>query len=378
MRRSHLAVTAASVLLLAACSGGGSATPTPAPATPAPATSAEPGTAAAPECAPGTVPGATVYPGWPQPGRAQATGDMIPYLVSTQIVAGPSRFLFTLIDSSNQVLAAADVPVTVAFYDLAGDPETPAATTTASYLDPGTGRGLYRTNVDFTCAGEWGVVVTAELPAPLPSGAPSGAVASPATVTVTSRVIFEVMPAGSVPSIGAMAPESDSPVATTAADLATISTDDDPDPDFYTLTIAQAVTSGMPSAILFATPQFCQTATCGPMLDLMETIAADFKGQVRFVNVEPYKLRETPQGLQPDLDADGHLQPVQSVLDWGLPTEPYLFIVDADGRVFASFEGILGEDEVRSALTDVVTRSGGPVASPVPASPASTEVPAGS
>jgi hypothetical protein len=289
---------------------------------------------------------------------------MIPYLVSTQITAGPSRFLFTLIDSSNQVLAAADVPVTADFYNLAVDPERPVASTTASYLDPGTGRGLYRTNVDFTCAGEWGVVVTAELPAPLPSGAPSGAVASPATQTVTSRVIFQVAPAGTVPAIGAPAPESDSPVAATAADLARISTDDDPDPDFYTMTIAQAVTSGMPSAILFATPQFCQTATCGPMLDLMETIAADYKGQVQFVNVEPYRLRETPQGLQPDLDADGRLQPVQSVLDWGLPTEPYLFIVDADGRIFASFEGILGEDEVRTALTDVVAASGESAASP--------------
>lgn len=364
MRRSHLAFAAASLLLLAACSGGGSATPTPAPATPAPTVSAEPGTAAVPDCAPGTTPSATVYPGWPEPGRAQASGNMIPYLVSSQISAGPSRFLFTLIDSSNQVLAAPDVPVTVEFYNLAADPGTPAASATAAYLDPGNGRGLYRTTVDFTCAGEWGVVVTAQLPAPLPSGAPSGAVASPATMSVTSRVIFEVLPAGSVPSIGARAPESDSPVATTAADLATISTDDDPDPDFYTMTIAQAVTSGTPSAILFATPQFCQTATCGPMLDLVESIAADFKGQVQFVNVEPYKLRETPQGLQPDLDADGHLQPVQAVLDWGLPTEPYLFIVDAEGKVFASFEGILGEDEVRTALTDVVAASGGATASP--------------
>ena len=227
----------------------------------------------------------------------------------------------------------------------------------AVFLDPGNGRGLYRTAVDLTCSGEWGVVVTAQLPAPLPSGAPSGAVASPATVSVTSRVIFEVQPAGTVPAIGAKAPESDSPVGTTPDEIAKISTDDDPDPDFYRETIAQAVTSGKPSAILFATPLYCQTATCGPMLDLVESIATDFKDSVTFVNVEPYKLRETPQGLQPDLDADGHLQPVQAVLDWGLPTEPYLFIVDGDGRITASFEGIMGEDEVRAALLDVSGKS---------------------
>jgi len=336
MRPTAAALAAASVLLLAACSGS-SATPTPVPATALASAGAGPETASAPQCAPDSQPTATVYAGWPQPGRAQASGDMIPLLVSSQITAGPSRFLFSLIDSTNAVLAAADVPVTVAFFDLAADPATPVATVDGAYLDPGTGRGLYRASVDFRCTGEWGVVVTAGL----------------ASGEVTSRVIFEVAPSGTVPVIGAPAPRSDSPVGTTPEEIALISTDDDPDPDFYAQSIAGAVTSGRPAAILFATPQFCQTATCGPMLDLMETIAADFKDTVTFVNVEPYKLRETDLGLQPDLDANGSLQPVPSVVDWGLPTEPYLFIVDADGLITASFEGILGEDEVRAALMDV-------------------------
>jgi hypothetical protein len=89
------------------------------------------------------------------------------------------------------------------------------------------------------------------------------------------------------------------------------------------------------------------------MLDLMEAIAVDFKDDVTFVNVEPYQLQETETGLQPLLDENGRLQVVPSVVEWGLPTEPWLFIVDAEGRVTASFEGILGEDEVRSALVEV-------------------------
>lgn len=337
MRPSAAALGAASLLFLAACSASPAATPTPAAvATPTgPAVAVDPD--AAPQCAPGSQPSATAYAGWPQPGRAQATGDLIPLLVSSQVTAGPSRFLFSLIDSQNAVLAAADVPVTVAFFDLAADPATPVATVEATFLDPGTGRGLYRAAVDFRCAGEWGMLVTA--------GLPEG--------QATSRVIFSVQPAGTVPAIGEAAPESDSPVASTPEELALVSTDDDPDPDFYTRSIAQAVTSGRPSVILFATPQFCRTGTCGPVLDLVESIAVDFKESVTFVNVEPYQLRETDQGLQPLLDADGQTQPVQAVLDWGLPTEPYLFVVDADGRISASFEGILGEDEVRAALVEV-------------------------
>ena len=54
-------------------------------------------------------------------------------------------------------------------------------------------------------------------------------------------------------------------------------------------------------------------------------------------------------GLRPRLDADGHLQPVPAALDYGIPVEPYLFVVDAQGDVFAKFEGIVGGDELRAA-----------------------------
>jgi hypothetical protein len=337
MRVTLPILAAASLLLFAACAGATAPTATPTPATAETGPSSPNAHPVIAACAPGAEPRATVYAGWPQPGRAQATGDVIPLVVSSEVTAGPSRFLFSLIDSKNAILAAADVPVTAAFYDLAADPADPVATTDAVFLEPGNGRGLYRASVDFRCAGEWGLVVTAAFP----------------TGAVTSRVVFDVHPAGTIPAIGSQAPRSDSPVATTPDELKAISTDDDPDPDFYRKTVAQAVTSGTPSAILFATPQFCQTQTCGPMLDLVESIAKDFKGKVEFVNVEPYQLRQTDTGLQPLLDEKGHLQPVQAVLDWGLPSEPYLFVVDKDGRIAASFEGILGEDEVRAALLDV-------------------------
>ena len=70
--------------------------------------------------------------------------------------------------------------------------------------------------------------------------------------------------------------------------------------------------------------------------------------------MEPYELHQTVDGLRPPLDADGHLQPVPAALDYGIPVEPYLFVVDAGGDVFARFEGIVGGDELRAALEDVL------------------------
>ncbi len=63
-------------------------------------------------------------------------------------------------------------------------------------------------------------------------------------------------------------------------------------------------------------------------------------------------------GLRPRLDAEGHLQPVAAALDYGIPVEPYLFVVDATGNVFARFEGIVGDEELRAALEDVLGQPG--------------------
>ena len=63
-------------------------------------------------------------------------------------------------------------------------------------------------------------------------------------------------------------------------------------------------------------------------------------------------------GLQPRLDEDGQLRPVGAALEWGIPVEPYLFVLDAEGRVFARFEGVVGGDERRAAIEDVLNAGG--------------------
>jgi hypothetical protein len=350
--RSRTALLLAIPLLLAGCAGA--ADPGPGTGGAAAGSGQADGAAAPvatvapiPDCAPDGDQGGP-YEGWPVPGRAQASGDLIPYIVSTQIVAGPARVLLTLVDQAGAVLAGPEVAVHAAFYDLAGDPATPAAEADGLYVEAVPGRGLYSFAVDLRCAGDWGIEIAAALPAG----------------TVTSRVMTSVLPAGTIPRIGSEAPRSLSATGTTPEEIRAISTDDDPDPDFYPRTIAQAVTSGRPSVILFATPMFCQTAACGPTLDVVKGIARDYKDRIVFVHVEPYALRLTDMGIQPDLDANGQLQPVPATVEWGLPTEPYLFVVDAAGRVASSFEGVMGTDELRAAFEAVLVAEPSPGASP--------------
>jgi hypothetical protein len=230
------------------------------------------------------------------------------------------------------------VTTQVSFFALARDPATAVATVPGTFLDSGSGLGLYHLTTVFDCVGTWGLELTAQLP----------------TGPVTTRGIFDVGAASSVPAIGAPAPRSQTPTATTPEEIALISTDTAPDPDFYRLSIDQAVGSGRPTWIVFSTPAFCTTATCGPTLDVVKSVAADYKDRVDFVHVEPYQLHMTDAGLQPLLGGQGQLQVVQSVIDYGLYTEPYQFLVDGAGIVRASFQGIASADEIRAALDEVL------------------------
>ena len=341
LSRSALLVT----MLLTASACASEQAPSPAPSalaaavepTAAPTTTAAGSTVEAAPCDPAGG-SATDLPGWPL--MAETDPAFLPLVMSSLLTAGPNRFLYNVLDDSYSQIAAEDVASRVDFYALERDPQTPYARAGAAYLPAGAGRGLYRAQVDFDCLGEWGAEVFVQ--------AADGTWDS-------ERLRFGVYPAGPTPAIGAPAPRSDSPTATTAAEAALISTDADPYLPAYEQTVAQAVTSGQPALIFFATPAFCQTGFCGPTVDLVKSVARDYVGRVVFVNVEPYQLRATENGLQPALSEEGQLQPVAAALEWGIPVEPYLFLVGADGRIFAKFEGIVGEDELRAAIEDALS-----------------------
>ena len=117
--------------------------------------------------------------------------------------------------------------------------------------------------------------------------------------------------------------------------------------------MADAVAAKRPFVLVFATPAFCQSAQCGPTLDRIKAVAAASPDDVAFINVEPYQLAFTEGRLQPVLDANGQLQPVASVNEWGILTEPWIFTVDGDGIVRGSFEGVVGEDELKAAVAEI-------------------------
>lgn len=268
-----------------------------------------------------------------------AAPGIVPILASSELAVGKNRLLFGLTDASGALIAAPDVDVTVRTYD--ADDATPdvdeiVAESEARFLWAIEGqRGLYAADVTYPEAGRWG----SRFMATFPDG-------REATVAVE----YDVRETSSTPPLGAPAPAVDTPTAEdVGGDLAMISTDTEPLERLYERSIADVAETGGPAVIAFVTPAFCQTATCGPTLEKVKE-AAVANPDVDFVHVEPYVMAMKDGRLQPVLDEGGRLQRAPWTIEWGLLSEPFVAVVDADGNVSAKFEGVITTEELEAAI----------------------------
>lgn len=155
--------------------------------------------------------------------------------------------------------------------------------------------------------------------------------------TVASQFLVEVKAQSSRVDVGEPAPASHNRTLATEPDLHKLSSGPDPNPALYQLTVAEAVQSGKPTVVAFATPGLCQTRWCVPVLASVETVYTETGVAANFIHVEVY------QDFQ-------ELTLVPQIAEWGLETEPWVFVLDKNGRVSAKFEGPLSARELSHAL----------------------------
>ena len=324
------ALLLAAALVVTGCGGAASATP---PAKP-------PGSPDPTACAAAPTPPPD-QEGWT---TAPTEPTVFPAIVNSggSLTCGENRLLFTFLDDADRTVASPDRAVTVAIYDLGRDGGTPTQTTDGAFVWGIEGeRGFYTANVTFAEAGDWGAEFTTQLNDAAPE---------------TIRMRFQVAVTSPVVRVGHAAPASDTPTAASVdGDLARISTDAAPDPAFYEVSVRDALAANDPFVLVFATPKFCASAQCGPTLERVKAVAAGVP-DVTFINVEPYVLEFVDGSLRPKLDTSVDppvLIPAQPTVDWGLLSEPWVFVVSGDGIVTASFEGVIADSELVAAIEDV-------------------------
>jgi hypothetical protein len=175
-------------------------------------------------------------------------------------------------------------------------------------------------------------------------------VGAPGTYSVLARpvgpvsigAIREVLVKKSAASlaVGSRAPASATPtLASARGRIAKLTTRVPPDRSLLRYSIAESLRAHVPFVVTFATPRYCSSRTCGPVVDVVDQLRRRFAGAgMRFIHVEIYQDNDPRKGEN------------RWVREWQLPSEPWTFLVGRDGRIKAKFDGPVSSRELGLAV----------------------------
>ncbi len=256
-------------------------------------------------------------------------------VITSDLGVGRERLAFGVVSREGPPLTGENA--TVRTYYLPPNTETREArqSLTASFEAWPFSAGVFSVYPDFDVAGTWEL----ETEFTTPDGQ-----------EVVAKSAFAVKESSDTPAVGDPAPASVSAVASDVPDITHITTASQPDPALYAVSIHDAISEGKPFVVGFSTPRYCTTGTCGPQLEQLSSLRERYGGRANFIHVEVYK--------DPHLYGDGKRPGKDDIADavgeWGLPTEPWTFVVDSDGIVQAKFEAFTSAAIIEAALLEVL------------------------
>jgi hypothetical protein len=156
------------------------------------------------------------------------------------------------------------------------------------------------------------------------------------TVRIAALGDLVVQRRSASPPVGARAYPSRTPtLASTHGRVAELTTRVPPDRALLRTSIAGALAAHEPFVVTFATPRYCVSRICGPVVDVVDHLRKEYAGTpVRFIHVEIYTDNNPSRGRN------------RWVREWHLPGEPWTFLVGRDGRIKAKFEGSVSVHEL--------------------------------
>jgi hypothetical protein len=272
----------------------------------------------------------------------EGLGEGGPVLAPSVLVltSGDNRFGFGLFERDRSQIADASVVVYVA--PAGGGPAKgpyparyeslevkPSFQSRTSAQDPDSAKSVYVADIPFDKPGKYEVLGIARLDDRL------------VAATSASGPLSVMKPGNDpVPRVGQPAPRIHTPTkADVAGDVASIDTRVPPS-TMHEADFADVV-GKKPVVLLFATPALCQSRVCGPVVDVAEQVKDEHEGDVEFIQMEIYRGNSIEKGFRPQVAA------------FGLPTEPWLFVIDKQGKVAARLEGAFSAGELEDALGKV-------------------------
>jgi hypothetical protein len=274
------------------------------------------------------------------PGALPTPGPLATVIVaSSDLGVGSQRFALALLGANQRPITNATVRLR--FSKQAGqDKLEPKFEADAVFRGQGLDeqgledRGVYATRVTFDSAGIWNVRAVASR-----SGRGQE----------TASAFFQVAPKSETPAIGDPAPASKNKTVADVKNIDELTSARPPDPALYKVSIADAIASHRPFLVVFATPAFCTSKTCGPQIQVVDGLRAKYGDRMNFIHIEIYN---NPVDLM-NGGSDRSVRP--AVREWNLPTDPWVFLVDAKGRVFDKFEGFAPAAELEESINRMLS-----------------------
>ena len=147
------------------------------------------------------------------------------------------------------------------------------------------------------------------------------------------------------PSVGDHAIPSVNPTLKPGVKPSTITTARAAGRQLLKTTVAAALAAKKPFVVTFATPEFCQSRTCGPVVQVVQSVAKQRQGSgVDFIHIEIYKDNDPSKGTNRWVD------------QWRLPSEPFTFVVDRTGVIRQRFEGRLQRRRAAAGVGKIARR----------------------
>lgn len=271
-------------------------------------------------------------------GNASAQGPVVSPAARV-LRLGENRFSFGVFTTGREQITDAEVAIYAAPKDLKSPAlgpfparveslETePAFVARSTAADPDAGKVVYVTGIPLEQRGKWVFAALVKEG----DGFTGTLVPTPSEVGQFDPV-----------EVGDKAPVVSTPTADDVPDIAEIDTRV-PASTMHDVDLKDAL-GKEPVVLVFATPALCQSRICGPIVDVAEQVKRDAENEgrdVAFIHQEIYVDNDIKKGSRPQVNA------------YRLPSEPWTYVIDRDGKVSTVFEGAYSVEELQAAVDKV-------------------------
>ena len=258
-------------------------------------------------------------------GESKFPDNAFAIIANQDLGSGRGRLLVAIGDDQGSRLGSPDDGIIIEVAPVGNPAAVQSAPGIWTWLLPQVS-GLYRAQFDFNMPGMWVATV------------------APVDGNPLAEVLFDVAENSSAPAVGEHAPIVPTPTLDVLP-IEQLTTDTTPDVTFYAISLDDALASGKPTVLVFSTPAYCQTAMCGPLLDIVQQVAPQYP-DINFIHVEVFT----------EFWIDG-FSPVSEFVaqsagpgGFRLISEPWVFVISSDGVIIGRFEGVLAPEELSPLL----------------------------